>query len=241
MATMKIALLGYGKMGRLLDKLAGENGHEVVLRIDENNLGQLTPEAIHKADVAIEFSTPDAAVANLKFCLEQKTPVVCGTTGWLDQLDSIRALTEKWEGAVFYASNFSIGVNLFFELNRFLARRMRSWPEYEPQLEEIHHTQKVDAPSGTALSLANDLLANLDSKESWTLGIPDKPEELGITSRRIGMMPGTHEVRYDSGIDSIIIRHEAHSREGFARGALKAARWIIGKKGVFTMKDMLGF
>jgi 4-hydroxy-tetrahydrodipicolinate reductase len=224
---MKIALLGYGKMGKAIAAMAEAAGDEVVLRIGSGNRGELTQEALQAADVAIEVSRPETAFDHIALCLEAGVPVVCGTTGWLDRLEEAVALCADKEGALLYASNFSIGVNLFFALNKRLAELMDSQPQYDPSILEIHHTQKLDAPSGTAISLAQDIVERL----------PDK--EPPITSIREGQVPGTHEVVYRSDIDTISIRHEAHSREGFARGALLAAHWIVGKKGFFSMSDVL--
>jgi len=224
---MKIALLGYGKMGKAIAELAEATGDEVVLRIGSGNRGELTLESLQAADVAIEVSRPETAFDHITLCLEAGVPVVCGTTGWLDRLEEAVALCAYKEGALLYASNFSIGVNLFFALNKRLAELMERQPQYDPAILEIHHTQKLDAPSGTAISLAQDIVERL----------PDK--EPPITSIREGQAPGTHEVVYRSDIDTISIRHEAHSREGFARGALLAAHWIVGKKGFFSMSDVL--
>jgi len=236
---MKIALIGYGKMGRIIDRLAAEEGGEVVLRIDRDNPGDF--EKLHLAEVAIEFSQPDSAFENIRHCLDAGVPVVSGTTGWTDRMDEIRTHCERTGGAFFYASNFSIGVNIFFALNRFLAERMNRWTSYDIQLEEIHHTQKLDAPSGTAIVLAKDILERIDRKENWVNREATDPKELSILSRRVDPAPGTHRVVYRSAIDEIEIRHEAFGREGFARGALQAAKWLIGKKGCFGMNDLLGF
>lgn len=236
---MKLALLGYGKMGRTIDRLAAEEGLEVVLRIDRDNSGDM--DLLHTADVAIEFSQPESAVENIMRCLDQGVPVVSGTTGWTQQLDTVREHCRKTGGAFFYASNFSIGVNVFFALNRFLADRMNHLPAYDIRLEETHHTQKLDAPSGTAITLAKDILERVGRKEKWVNQETDRKEELPIISHRTDPAPGTHSVVYRSAIDEIEIRHEAFSREGFARGALMAAKWLPGKKGFFGMQDLLGF
>ncbi|MBK6904436.1 MAG: 4-hydroxy-tetrahydrodipicolinate reductase [Saprospirales bacterium] len=236
---MKIALLGYGKMGRIIESLAPDEGGQVVLRVDRDNLQDL--DQLNTADVAIEFSQPESAPGNILRCLEAGVPVVCGTTGWTGRLEEIKEYCDSKGGAFFYASNFSIGVNVFFALNRFLAERMNQWPTYDVKLEEIHHTQKLDAPSGTAITLAGDIIRRLDRKEKWVNGETSDEKELPILSRRVDPAPGIHRVIYSSAIDEIEIRHEAFSREGFARGALKAARWIIGRKGCFGMDDMLGF
>lgn len=238
---MKIALLGYGKMGKAIDELAQQAGHEVVLRIDKDNRRDLTADSIKKADVAIEFSQPEAAFENICLCLRNGVPVVSGTTGWLDRFEEAKILCEEQHGAFLYASNFSIGVNLFFALNRYLAQLMDAHDSYEVSVEETHHTQKLDAPSGTAITLADDIIHRLRRKSSWEKGEARIATALPVISKRVGQVPGTHEIRYQSAIDTITLRHEAHSREGFARGALQAAEWIVGKRGCFEMKDMLGF
>lgn len=226
-------------MGRIIESLAPDEGGQVVLRVDRDNLQDL--DQLNTADVAIEFSQPESAPGNILRCLEAGVPVVCGTTGWTGRLDEIKEYCDSKGGAFFYASNFSIGVNVFFALNRFLAERMNQWPAYDVKLEEIHHTQKLDAPSGTAITLAGDIIRRLDRKEKWVNAEASDEKELPILSKRVDPAPGTHRVIYSSAIDEIEIRHEAFSREGFARGALKAARWIIGRKGCFGMDDMLGF
>lgn len=236
---MKIALLGYGKMGKAIAALAESAGDEVILRIGSANRHELNRDALQQADVAIEVSRPETAFEHIALCLGAGVPVVCGTTGWLGRLDEAVQLCADQEGALLYASNFSIGVNLFFALNKRLAALMERQPQYNPRILEIHHTQKLDAPSGTAISLAQDILENLSRKSRWVSGEAALPDELGITSIREGQVPGTHEVIYQSAIDTISIRHEAHTREGFARGALLAAHWIVGKNGFFSMTDVL--
>lgn len=238
---IKIALLGYGKMGKTIDQLATADGHEIVLKIDKNNIADRTPENLKKADVAIEFSQPDSAFDNIKACLESGIPIVAGTTAWLDRLDEAKALVAKHQGALFYASNFSIGVNIFFALNRQLAKMMNDHSAYVVDMEEIHHTQKLDAPSGTAITLAEGLIDNLDQKNGWIEDKEPQPNEIPITSKREGMVPGTHIVNYHSKVDTITIKHEAHSREGFAKGAILAATWVVGKQGFFGMPDLLGY
>jgi 4-hydroxy-tetrahydrodipicolinate reductase len=238
---MKIALLGFGKMGKAIDELAQQAAHEVVLRIDKDNRQDLTADSIKKADVAIEFSQPEAAFENISLCLRNGVPVVSGTTGWLDRFEEAKILCEEQHGAFLYASNFSIGVNLFFALNRYLAQLMDAHDSYGISVEETHHTQKLDAPSGTAITLAEDIIHRLRRKSSWEKGETRTATAVPIISKRVGQVPGTHEIRYHSAIDTITLRHEAHSREGFARGALQAAEWIVGKRGCFGMKDMLGF
>jgi 4-hydroxy-tetrahydrodipicolinate reductase len=233
---MNIILLGYGKMGKTIERIARERGHQISARIDIDNQDEF--ETI-KGDVAIEFSHPDSAFENVRKTLERNIPVVCGTTGWLAQKDEIDTLTKKLGGAFFYASNYSLGVNLFFRLNEYLARMMERFPEYNVELDEIHHTQKKDAPSGTAITLAEGILKHLTRKEEWVKESSEIPSQLGIKSFRIADIPGTHVVKYSSAIDDIEIRHTAHSREGFATGAVLVAEWIRGKKGVFNMDDFL--
>lgn len=230
---MKIALLGYGKMGKVIERIALERGHEIVLRKDHD----MEYEGLEKADVAIDFSVPSAAVSNISACLETNIPIISGTTGWLEHYDEMVALCKAKNGAFIYGSNFSLGVNIFFELNNYLAKMMANLEQYKVSMEEIHHTQKLDAPSGTAISLANGVIDNSDYT-SWTLETP-KPDQIHIEAKRIENVPGTHSVFYDSTVDQIEIKHTAHSREGFALGAVIAAEWLQNKKGVFTMKDVL--
>jgi 4-hydroxy-tetrahydrodipicolinate reductase len=236
---MKIALIGYGKMGKTLERVAMSKGHEVVLRIDVNNRQDF--DRLSEVDVAIEFTRPESAVANLEKCIATGVPVVCGTTGWLAEYERVADLCRTQKSGFFYASNYSIGVNIFFEINRRLADMMNGYPMYDVSMEEIHHTQKLDAPSGTAITLAEGIFDNLARKTNWVCGTEGSPSDLAITAKRIDPAPGTHIVRYDSPIDSIEITHTAHSREGFATGAVLAAEWLAGKKGVFSMKDLLGF
>ncbi len=230
---MRIALFGYGKMGQMIEQVAIKRGHEIIAKIDENseNIDFST------MDVAIDFSMPEAAFGNITKCLHNNVPIISGTTGWLDKYDDALALCNEKKGAFIYASNFSLGVNIFFELNNYLAKMMQNLPEYNVELEEIHHTQKLDAPSGTAITLAEGVIANSNYKQ-WKLDSASK-ETLKITSKRIGTVPGTHTVAYESIVDSIEIKHTAHNREGFALGAVTAAEWIIGKVGVFSMRDVL--
>lgn len=237
---MKLALLGYGKMGRAIEKLATEAGDEVVMRIDVDNKEALTAENIRRADVAIEFSHPEVAYSHIHFCLQQGVPIVSGTTGWLERLSEIEALCREKQGAFFYASNFSVGVNLFFAANRYLARLMNHWPAFDVGVSEWHHRFKQDAPSGTALTMVEDILAEVERKENWVPGPTTHPSELGVISGRLGHIPGTHTVQYESEVDTIILQHTARSREGFAQGALQAARWLVGKQGMFGMADLLG-
>jgi 4-hydroxy-tetrahydrodipicolinate reductase len=236
---MKIALIGYGKMGKTLERVAVSRGHEVVLKIDVDNRHDF--DRLKEADVAIEFTRPESAVSNLEKCIAAGVPVVCGTTGWLAEYERIAALCKAQKSGFFYASNYSIGVNIFFEINRRLADMMNNYPMYDVSMEEIHHTQKLDAPSGTAITLAEGIFDNLSRKTNWVCDTEGLPSDLTITAKRIDPAPGTHIVRYDSPIDSIEITHTAHSREGFATGAVLAAEWLAGKKGVFSMKDLLGF
>ncbi len=231
---MKIALFGYGRMGKMIERTALERGHTIVAKID------IGTEDIDFStmDVAIDFSMPDAAYGNISSCLKQNVPVISGTTGWLERYEDAVTLCEENNGAFIYASNFSLGVNVFFELNRHLAKMMRNLKQYRVSMEEIHHTQKLDAPSGTAITLAEGVLENSDYT-NWKLN--DAAEnEIPIVSKRIDEVPGTHSVDYESAIDSIALKHTAHNREGFALGAVIAAEWIHGKTGVFTMKDVLG-
>jgi 4-hydroxy-tetrahydrodipicolinate reductase len=243
---MKIALLGYGKMGKEIEQLALSKNHTIALIVDENNANTFTTEELSKADVAIEFSTPGSAFNNIMRCFEAGTPIVVGTTGWLDKLEEVKSICKTKNQALFYASNYSIGVNVFFEINRKLALIMNTQPQYEISMEEIHHTQKLDAPSGTAISLADDILQRLDRKNKWVCTTDDQPlsvqtEELLIHALRQPLVPGTHSVSYHNQIDSIEIKHTAHNRKGFAAGALLAAEWILGKKGIFGMQDILKF
>lgn len=230
---MKIALLGYGKMGKTIEKIALERGHEIVLKIDNAH----TPYDITVADVAVEFSMPESAFANIQNCIENKVPVVAGTTGWLKDYDKATTLCQQHKSAFLYASNFSVGVNVFFALNKTLAKLMATLSEYNVSIQEIHHTQKLDAPSGTAITLAEGIIANSD-KTNWKLGVA-QASEIPIEAKRIENVPGTHTVTYESQVDTIEIKHTAHNRSGFALGAVLAAEWIIGKKGVFSMNDVL--
>lgn len=230
---MKIALLGYGKMGQVIERIALERGHEIVLKKDEFN----TYEGLSTADVAIDFSVPAAAVSNISSCFHANVPVVSGTTGWLEHYDEMIALCKEKNGGFISSSNFSLGVNLFFEFNEYLAKIMSQFDHYKVNMEEIHHDQKLDAPSGTAISLAQGVIEN-SNYTNWTLDTP-KENEIHIEAVRVGTVPGTHTVTYNSEVDSIEIKHTAHNREGFALGAVIAAEWLAGKHGVFTMKDVL--
>jgi 4-hydroxy-tetrahydrodipicolinate reductase len=237
---MKIALIGYGKMGKAIEEIALQHGHEIILKIDVDNQHLLHTAALKSADVAIEFTSPHSAFENVRACLLAGVPVVCGSTGWGHSLQEAVSLCQQHQGAFIYASNFSIGVNLFFELNKKLAALMAPQSSYEVILEEIHHTQKKDAPSGTAITLAEQVLEALKRKKQWVNDISDNPEDLEIISQRIDPTPGTHSVKYSSVVDDIEIIHTAHNRIGFAAGAVKAAEFIHDKKGIFTMKDVLG-
>jgi 4-hydroxy-tetrahydrodipicolinate reductase len=236
---MNIALIGYGKMGKAIEEAALKKGNKVVLKIDLANLGDFTKEKIHKADVAIEFTGPQTAYQNISSCLEFGVPIVSGSTGWTEKMEDIIKLCKQTNGSFIYSSNFSIGVNIFFELNKTLAELMADRTDYEVILEEIHHTQKKDAPSGTAISLADQILQIISRKKKWVNALSDNPEDLEIISQRIDPAAGTHQVRYSSSIDDIEIIHTAHNRQGFALGAVLAAEFIKGKKGIFTMKDVL--
>ncbi|WP_297868855.1 4-hydroxy-tetrahydrodipicolinate reductase [uncultured Flavobacterium sp.] len=231
---MKIALLGYGKMGKVIERIALERGHEIVLKKNQNN----TFEGLLNADVAIDFSVPDSAVENISECLNNAIPVISGTTGWLVDYPKMAQLCEAKNGSFIYASNFSLGVNVFFELNEYLAKMMANLKQYNVSMEEIHHTQKLDAPSGTAITLAEGVIKHTDYA-NWTLETPIS-NEIHIEAKRIENVPGTHSIFYDSEVDQIEIKHTAHSREGFALGAVVAAEWLVGKKGIFNMKDVLG-
>ena len=230
---MKIALLGYGKMGQVIERIALERGHEIVLKKDEFN----TYDGLSTADVAIDFSVPTAAVDNISNCFHANVPVVSGTTGWLEHFDEMTALCNEKQGGFISSSNFSLGVNIFFELNEYLAKIMSQFDSYKVSMEEIHHTQKLDAPSGTAISLAKGVIEN-SSYANWTLD-DAKQGEIHIEAKRIGDVPGTHTVTYDSIVDSIELKHTAHNREGFALGAVIAAEWLAGKTGIYSMKDVL--
>ncbi len=238
---MKIALIGYGKMGKAIEEIAIKNGHEIVLKITSQNIADFNVENLQQADVAIEFTNPHSAVDNLKKCFDANIPVVCGSTGWLHQWQEIEKYCTEKNGTFLFASNFSVGVNIFFELNKKLAALMNNRPEYNISIEEIHHTQKKDAPSGTAITLAEGILNNNHNKEKWVLGETENNTELSITSKRIDPAPGTHIINYNSSIDSIEIKHTAHNRIGFASGAVLAAKFLKGKKGIYEMKDVLSF
>jgi len=236
---MNIALIGYGKMGKAIEALALQKGHHIILKIASQNTAELTAQNLQQADVAIEFTNPHSAVNNIKKCLDAGVPVVCGSTGWLQYWDEVKAYCNEKNGALLYASNFSIGVNLFFELNTYLAKLMAAYPDYDVMVEEIHHTQKKDAPSGTAITLAEQILQQISTKKRWVNVESGSKEELCIISKRIDPAPGTHTIKYTSTIDDIEITHTAHNRQGFASGAVSAAEFLQGRKGIYTMKDVL--
>jgi 4-hydroxy-tetrahydrodipicolinate reductase len=236
---MKIALLGYGKMGKAIEQVALQRGHEIVLRAQSDTI--FSNAQLQNADVAIEFSRPEAAVHNFERCFRCGVPCVTGTTAWSAQLDSVLAACAKYQGSFLYASNFSIGVQIFMEINRRLAELMNTHNDYEVSMTEVHHTQKLDAPSGTAITLSNDVIARLDRKKAWHYPPQDADNQLlNIAALRIDPAPGTHTVAYDSAIDTIEITHTAHSRLGFATGAIVAAEFLYDKVGVFTMREVLG-
>ena len=237
---MKIALIGYGKMGMAIEEIALQRGHEIVLKINIDNLEDNTISNIQKADVAIEFSGPESAFDNLVKCFNAGIPVVCGSTGWLSRFEEARNYCNQKKGGLIYASNFSVGVNIFFALNKTLASLLSKQPEYDVDITEIHHTQKRDAPSGTAITLAEQILERVDRKKNWINQHAQDATELSILSERIDPAPGTHRVRYHSEVDDIEIIHTAHNRKGFALGAVLAAEFIAGKKGIFSMADVLG-
>jgi 4-hydroxy-tetrahydrodipicolinate reductase len=245
---MKFALIGYGKMGKTIEQFILDQNldGEIVLKITDENIADLTIENLKKADVAIEFTTPQSAVPNILKCFEAGVPVVVGTTAWLDKLEDVRAKCAAANGALFFSPNFSIGVNIFWAVNQKLAQLMDTQPQYEISMEEIHHTEKLDAPSGTAVKTADVILKDLHRKKNWKL-VDDSTElhlypstSLLVVAKREPHVPGTHTVKYESEVDFIEIKHEAKSRKGFAEGAVLAARWLVGRKGVFEMKDLLG-
>ncbi len=232
---MKIALLGYGRMGKTIEQIALQRGHQIVLKIDENS----KKYDITLADVAIDFSIPSVALTNISNCLNNNVPVVSGTTGWLDKFNEAKELCINNKGAFIYASNFSLGVNIFFELNEHLAKMMRNLSQYQISMEEIHHIQKLDEPSGTAITLAEGIIKH-SPKNNWALNVTNNETVIPIIAKRIPNVPGTHSIEYKSNVDTIDIKHTAHNRDGFALGAVIAAEWLVGKTGVFTMKDVLG-
>jgi 4-hydroxy-tetrahydrodipicolinate reductase len=238
---MNILLIGYGKMGKTIEEIALERGHRIIEKIDVHNQDMLNQLDASSIDAAIEFSQPEAAFENIKTCIDRGIKIISGTTGWLDKRSMIETLCREKQGTFFYASNFSIGVNLFFRLNNFLAELIADYGQYEASLEEIHHTEKKDAPSGTAITLAEGIIDHTRRIKKWEKGKSEYPDVLGIESYREGNVPGTHVVRYKSGVDQIEIRHEAFSRKGFALGAVLVAEWIGNHSGMLTMDDFLGF
>ncbi len=238
---MRICLIGYGKMGQAIEKIAIQMGHTISFRIDKDNGPDIQLIEQSNTDVAIEFTQPSSAINNIQFCFDRNIPVVSGTTGWLSRWKEIEDACKVKAGTLLYASNFSLGVNIFFELNKHLAKLMSNFPQYKAQIEEIHHTQKLDAPSGTAITLAEGIIANHPEYSSWSKQETNDLHSIPIKSLRIDPAPGTHTIIYNHEIDTLEIKHTAHSREGFAAGAVMAAEWLVGKKGIFTMQEMLGF
>lgn len=238
---MKIALIGYGKMGKEIEQIAIARGHEIVSIIDIDNQENFESEAFRSADVAIEFTIPAKAVDNYRKCFAANVPVVSGTTGWIDSMDEVRSICEKEGKTLFWTSNFSIGMNIFFAVNRYLSKIMNAFPEYNVSIEEVHHTQKLDAPSGTAITLADDIIKNLDRKTQWVKEREQSSTDLVIASVRRGTVPGIHEITYDSEADTILIKHDAKSRKGLALGAVLAAEFTHGKKGFLSMNDLFSF
>ena len=238
---MKIAIIGYGKMGKAIENIALNRGHEIVFRASSDN--PITNFDFNNCDVAIEFTTPDTAIPHINYCLENKTPIVVGTTAWGHKLSDVKELVNKHHGALLYASNFSVGVNIFFELSKKLSSLLSSYPSYKAHIEETHHTQKLDAPSGTAVKLADDIIETNASYKKWKLGEEEIPYcldgTLPVASYRKPNVPGDHKVAFSSSIDTITLSHQAHNRMGFALGAVLAAEWLIGKKGIFTMSNVL--
>jgi 4-hydroxy-tetrahydrodipicolinate reductase len=235
---MNIALLGYGKMGKEIESIALQRDHTIVLKVDETNASTFTYENLKKADVAIEFSKPQTVISNIKKCFEAQVPVAVGTTGWYDEFEMIQELCLQKNGALFHATNFSLGVNLFFKVNTYLAELMNKYDSYNVEIEEIHHIYKLDKPSGTAISLANQILEKIERKKQWSI-TDNSSETLFIKDEREGEIPGTHIIKYTSAIDDIEIMHKAHNRKGFALGAVIAAEYIKDKKGIFTMNDLI--
>jgi len=238
---MKIALIGYGKMGKEIEKIARARGHEIIVIIDENNKSDFDSPQFLSADVAVEFTTPSSAIDNYRRCFKANVPVIAGTTGWLEYLSEIKEACEKKGKTFFYASNYSLGVNIFFAVNRYLAKIMDKYPDYSVKIEEIHHIHKLDAPSGTAITIAEDIIDQMDRKEHWREEVELNPTDIAIHSIREGEVPGIHEVFYESDFDKISIKHDAKNRRGFALGAVLAAEFTYGKKGFLGMKDLFNF
>lgn len=235
---MNIALIGYGKMGKEIEAIALQRKHTIVLKVDETNATTITTKELQQADVAIEFSTPHTVIQNIKKCFEAQLPVVVGTTGWYEQFEEIKKECDLKNGTLFHATNFSLGVNLFMKVNSYLAEMMNKYRDYEVSMEEIHHIHKLDKPSGTAITLANQIIENIERKKNWSIE-DNKPETLFIKDIREGEVPGTHIIKYQSAVDDIEIMHKAHNRKGFALGAVIAAEFAHNKKGIFTMNDLL--
>ena len=235
---MNIALLGYGKMGKEIEKIALNRKHHIVLKVDKDNANSITKADLQKADVAIEFSTPHTVLSNIQKCFDADVPIVVGTTGWYDDLEKIKSTCQKENKSLFYASNFSLGVNLFFKVNKYLAELMNKYPEYDVCMEEIHHVHKLDKPSGTAITLAQQIIGKIDRKTQWSID-DNSDTTLFIEDKREGEVPGTHIIKYRSAIDDIEIIHKAHNRQGFALGSVIAAEFIKGKKGIYTMEDII--
>lgn len=245
---MKIAILGFGKMGQIIEQFAMERGHDVVLKVNADNLDELTISNLKNSDVAIDFSTPDCVLQNIALCFDAGVAIVVGTTGWYGRLQEVKNQCIEGNNTLLYASNFSVGVNVFFFVNRVLAKIMNRYPQYEVQVEEIHHTEKLDSPSGTAMSIAEGIIGELNRKNEWVnelIGshseLITKPDQLLIESHRIEDVPGTHTVIYSSEVDDIEFKHKAHSRAGFALGAVLAAEWVHGKNGFYNVTDMFDF
>ncbi|MFO0357933.1 MAG: 4-hydroxy-tetrahydrodipicolinate reductase [Sphingobacteriaceae bacterium] len=235
---MNIALLGYGKMGKEIEKIALSRKHHIVLKVDKDNADTISIADLQKADVAIEFSTPHTVLSNIQKCFDANVPVIVGTTGWYDEFDKIKANCEKGNHGLFYASNFSLGVNLFFKVNKYLAELMNKYPEYDVCMEEIHHVHKLDKPSGTAITLAHQIISKMDRKNKWSID-DNSSDTLFIEDKREGEVPGTHIIKYRSAVDDIEIMHKAHNRQGFALGSVIAAEFMKGKKGIYTMEDII--
>lgn len=238
---MNLAIIGYGRMGKEIEQMALDRGHKVILRIDESNVSSVNKDDFKNVDVAIEFTVPESAFKNIDLCFKYDTPVVSGTTGWLNQFDIILEKCKTENQTFFYASNYSIGVNLFFKLNRNLAKMMNNFPDYNVKVEETHHTKKVDAPSGTAITITEALIENIERKNKWEEENENSDDSIAVKSFREGNVPGNHKIIYESEFDNIMIEHDAKSRKGFALGAVLAAEFIADKKGYYTMNDLLKF
>ncbi len=235
---MKIALLGYGKMGKEIEAIALQRHHSIVLKVGDTNSASITKTDLQQADVAIEFSTPHTVISNIKKCLDAQLPIVVGTTGWYDSFNNIETECQQKNGTLFHSTNYSLGVNIFMKMNSYLAELMNKYASYDVSMEEIHHIHKLDKPSGTAITLANQLLDKIERKKNWSI-TDTNPETLFIKDVREGEVPGTHIIKYSSAVDDIEIMHKAHNRQGFALGAVIAAEYIYGKKGIFTMNDLM--